>query len=331
MLSLILPTYNEALNLPELFERLTTVLTMPHEIIVVDDDSPDHTWEIAERLSSQYPAIKVLRRVGRRGLSSAVTEGFALSGGDVLMVMDADLQHDPHLILRLYEAVIGGADLAVASRYIEGGGVGDWVTGRRLLSKAATFLAASLPAVHVSDPMSGFFAVSRRAYTLIAARLRPTGFKILLEVLSALPPHSKVAEVPLQFQLRKHGESKLSMRVQWQFVLQMLRIACSRLVGSLQRHGWALFLLALIVLGIVLIPRVWAVRLLYTDAAVRAEVQNTLVHTAEREGWLLSDLLLLRVDVAGVETLHRSHLRGQDPSSCMYLAFDGSAPTACGI
>lgn len=222
---------------------LKGVLLMPHEIIVVDDNSPDETWRVAEELKAQYPAIRVLRRIGRRGLSSAVTEGFAMAHGEVLMVMDADLQHDPNLIMTLYDAVQNGAAIAVASRYIEGGSVGDWVTGRRILSKTATWLASSLPPVHSSDPMSGFFALNRASYTLIAPHLQPTGFKILLEVLSCLPAGSKISEAPLHFAFRKHGESKLNMWVEVQFVLQLVRIAAKRLWQILLGRAWILFLL----------------------------------------------------------------------------------------
>jgi len=329
MLSLILPTFNESKNLPELMAVLKGVLQMPHEIIVVDDNSPDETWRVAEELKTQYPTIRVLRRIGRRGLSSAVTEGFAMAHGDVLMVMDADLQHDPNLIVKLYDAVQNGAAIAVASRYIEGGSVGDWVTGRRLLSKTATWLASSLPPVHSSDPMSGFFALNRASYNLIAPHLRPTGFKILLEVLSCLPAGSTIAEVPLHFAFRKHGESKLNMWVEMQFVLQLLRIAAKRVWQILMRRVWILFLLVACVLLLAFLPHVWRLRLLYTDAAVRSSVQKTMQAAADTHGWLLSDLIVDEVFPDRVRVLHRTVNRGTDTSECMDLSYNTSSPVPC--
>lgn len=298
---------------------------MGHEIIVVDDDSPDHTWEVAETLKAQYPAVRVCRRIGRRGLSSAVTEGFAMAKGDVLMVMDADLQHDPKLIVRLYEGITGGADIAVASRYIEGGSVGDWVTGRRLLSKTATWLAKWLPPVHSSDPMSGFFALNRTSYNKIAPHLRPTGFKILLEVLACLPATSRLVEVPLHFAFRKHGQSKLNIWVECQFIFQLVRISFKRLLGLLRAWQWMIFLLVLGVMLLVLAPRAWRLRLLYTDFSVRTQVEDTLRQTADRYGWLLSSLSIEEVYPDRVRVLHREIYRGTDTSQCMVFFYTTSS------
>ncbi len=329
MLSLVLPTYNEAANLPELFAALRKVLSIPHEVIVVDDDSPDQTWRIAEELKKQYPTIRVLRRIGRRGLSSAVTEGFAMATGDVLMVMDADLQHDPHLILALYHAVQEGADIAVASRYIEGGSVGEWVTGRRILSKTATWLAHALPPVHSTDPMSGFFAIRRIAYTKIAPKLHPTGFKILLEVLSCLPASSRLTEVPLQFQFRKHGESKLNFWVEWQFVVQLIRIALRRIIHLARSFELSAFLIVVFLMLLIFVPRAWRLRLLYLDSTVRASVQRTLQTVADREGWLLSGTLVEEVSRDHMRITHQDVHRGFSPVDCFDVSFADSSLTPC--
>ena len=329
MLSLILPTYNEAANIPTLLEKLQAVLTMPFEVIVVDDDSKDQTWKVAEDLRATYPWLRVLRRVGRRGLSSAVTDGFSIAVGEVLMVMDADLQHDPHLITKLYEAILHGADIAVASRYIEGGSVGDWVRGRRILSKTATWLASSLPPVHSTDPMSGFFALRRATYNRIAPQLRPTGFKILLEVLSCMPEKSTITEVPLQFQFRIHGESKLNFRVQWEFLWQVCRIALKRLFQILSRWQRILFIIIAVIIAVVLLPRAWRLRLLYTDAHVRALAQSTLQQTADVEGWLLSDMNVQEVTADHVEISHRAIYRGTDTTECLDLPFETTTPVPC--
>ncbi len=322
MLSLILPTYCEAANLPELMAVLQTVLSMPHEIIVVDDDSKDQTWRVAEELQQTYPAIRVLRRIGRRGLSSAVTEGFAMANGDVLMVMDADLQHDPQLITKLYNAVTNGADIAVASRYIEGGSVGEWVTGRRLLSKTATWLAKWIPPVHSSDPMSGFFAINRASYNHIAPHLRPTGFKILLEVLSCLPSSSRLTEVPLQFQFRKHGESKLNLRVELEFIVQLLRI-------TLHRIQWALFLCISVILAIIFLLQLWPMLLLYYDASARSSVQQSLQSISDERGWLLSDITVISVQKDRFTFIHREHFRGAGEGECYEWKFASPVPVSC--
>src|SRR3990167_11135087 len=152
MLSLILPTYNEALNLPELLPKIRSVLSqVPHEIIIVDDDSPDHTWKVAQELAEKLGDVHVIRRIGRRGLSSAVIEGFLAAKGDVLAVMDADGQHDLTLIPKLFVAVRSGSNVAIGSRYIEGGSVGSWDERRYRLSRIATNLAKRLCKVEVND------------------------------------------------------------------------------------------------------------------------------------------------------------------------------------
>lgn len=303
---------------------------MPHEIIVVDDNSPDGTWKVAEALQATYPALRVLRRIGRRGLSSAVTEGFAMATGDVLMVMDSDLQHDPQLIMALYDAIIAGADIAVASRYIEGGSVGEWVTGRRIISKTATWLSHALPPVHSSDPMSGFFAIRHGAYMGIANTLRPTGFKILLEVLAALPANSRLVEVPLQFQFRKHGESKLNVWVEWQFVVQLMRIAFRRFVQILRAWQFVLFMVVVLILFLSLAPKAWRLRLLYTDAAVRTSVHHTLQQVTEREGWLISGTLVQEVFTDHMRLFHRDVYRGAHVSDdCFDVSFVDSTLVPC--
>lgn len=329
VLSLILPTYKEAANLPELFAALKTVLSMPHEIIVVDDDSPDLTWKVAEELKLQYSTVRVLRRIGRRGLSSAVTEGFAMATGDVLMVMDADLQHDPELIIKLYNAVTAGADIAVASRYIEGGSVGDWVTGRRLLSKAATWMAKWLPPVHSSDPMSGFFALNRTSYTKIVPHLRPTGFKILLEVLSCLPSSSKLTEVPLHFAFRKHGESKLNWRVEVEFIVQLLRIALKRFLQMFVRRQWLFFMIAILVSLIVLLPRVFAISPFYLRSSTRAAVISSMQATASGYGLPVSHFSIHAVYNDSVLFHKRDLYRGYDSTVCIRVLYADHTIVPC--
>jgi dolichol-phosphate mannosyltransferase len=231
MLSLVLPTYNEADNLPELIPALETLLAgLPYEIIVVDDDSPDGTWRVALDLARQRDRVRVIRRVGRRGLSSAVVEGFLAAKGDVLAVADADGQHDLALLPKLYEAVLGGANVAVGSRYAEGGSVGDWDERRHLLSRIATGLAIRLCKVAVQDPMSGFFALDRATFEKALPRLNPKGFKILLDLLVHAPDGTRARELPFRFGARTRGESKLSRRVQIEFLEYLWDVVVGRFI-----------------------------------------------------------------------------------------------------
>ena len=209
MISVVVPTYNEAENIPELLERLDRALAgRSYEVVVVDDGSPDGTAEVARRLSGRYP-VRILVREGRRGLSSAVVEGARLAAGEVIVVMDADLQHPPELVPKLAEAAERGC-LAVASRYIKGGAVKGWPWHRRLVSRGAVLLARILlpEARGVKDAVSGFFAYRRDCI----ANIKPTGlYKILLDVLVQCKPKC-VVEIPYVFGLRARGYSKLDTR-----------------------------------------------------------------------------------------------------------------------
>ena len=329
MLSIVLPTYNEAQNLPELIRRLKAVLAMPHELIIVDDDSPDRTWEVAQHLAHGDSSIRVLRRIGRRGLSSAVVEGFAMAYGDILVVMDSDLQHDPQLVLDLAKAIEGGATIAVASRYIAGGSVGEWVRGRRILSKTATYLAHALPPVKSTDPMSGFFAIRAAAYHPLAPHLHPTGFKILLEVLAHLPRSIVIAEVPLKFSMRLHGESKLSLFIEMQFLLQLMRIALLRLRSLLVHFQAPIFWVIALVLLFTFGWRAWHLRLLYSDATVRHSAEVALKTVTDKQGWLMSDVIIQNVQTDRVEILHQVHKRGVDPAHCFQIFYVAPNPSPC--
>jgi dolichol-phosphate mannosyltransferase len=229
--SLVIPTYNESQNIKELVAVLSKLLDqfLPHnyELIVVDDDSPDHTWEVAESLIVDYPQLKVLRRKGERGLSTAVIRGWQNADGEVLGVIDGDLQHPPERLLKLLAAIQNGADLAVASRHIETGGVSNWNLVRRFLSRGAQLLGLIiLPGVigRVSDPMSGYFAVRRDA--ICDRPLNPIGYKILIEVL-ARGDISKVTEVGYIFQERQEGESKVTWKQYLEYISHLIRLRLS--------------------------------------------------------------------------------------------------------
>lgn len=233
--SLVIPTYNESGNIERIIQQLSTMLdeVLPnnYELIVVDDDSPDRTWELAEALTSAYPCLRVMRRETERGLATAVIRGWQVAQGEVLGVIDGDLQHPPDTLLRLLSELEQGADLAVASRHVEGGGVSTWSAARRFLSRGAQLLGLIiLPHVisRVSDPMSGYFLVHRSA--IAGQTLNPVGYKILIEVLGR-GVIDQIAEVGYVFQEREEGESKVTWKQYTDYVhhLLRLRIASGRL------------------------------------------------------------------------------------------------------
>lgn len=219
--SLIVPTFNESENLPVLVQELSKRLEGDFEVLVVDDDSPDETWRVGEQLSSQYGFVRVVRRIGEKGLSSAVIEGFSQARGDIVGVMDADLSHPPSVIPKLVSAVGGGMDVAVASRYVPGGGVEDWPALRLFISRVAGLMARGLTGVR--DPMSGCFMVKK---SVVEDRLlNPLGFKILLEILVKGDYDSnRVVEVPILFRNRLRGESKLGGQVMLQYISHLIKL-----------------------------------------------------------------------------------------------------------
>jgi len=229
--SLIIPTFKEAKNIPQIVEQLSRLLDSQlageYELIVVDDNSPDETWKVAQELTADYPQLRVMRRIDERGLSTAVIRGWQVARGEVLGVIDADLQHPPELLLQLWSEIQRGADLAVASRHVEGGGVSDWSIIRRFLSRGAqTIGLILLPGVvgRVSDPMSGYFMVRRQC--LVGRPLSPLGYKILIEVLG----RGKVpwiGEVGYVFQERQAGESKVTWKQYVEYLQHLLRLRLS--------------------------------------------------------------------------------------------------------
>ncbi|MCD6324505.1 MAG: glycosyltransferase family 2 protein, partial [Desulfurococcales archaeon] len=225
--SVVIPTYNEKENLPELVSRIHEALhsiRIPYEVIVVDDASPDGTAAEAFRLSQMYP-VKVIVREDKLGLSSAVLEGVRFAEGEYVVVMDADLQHPPEVIPRLLKrALRDSCDIVVASRYVEGGSVGEWNLLRKAISKGATYVARVLlpQSRKVKDPMSGFFLFRKKV--LEGAQLNPKGFKILLEIL-VRGRYSRVCEEPFKFGVRAHGESKLGGREIFNYLAHVIQLA----------------------------------------------------------------------------------------------------------
>jgi len=244
--SLVVPTYNEVGNIAKIVQILTDILNdfIPgdYELIVVDDNSPDGTWEIAQSLMTEYPQLRVMRREQERGLSSAVIRGWQVAQGQVLAVIDGDLQHPPHILRELLTNMEQGADLAVASRHVDGGGVSSWSVIRRFLSRGAQILGlVILPGVlgRVSDPMSGYFMVRRSA--IANATMNPVGYKILLEVI-ARGKVRQIAEVGYVFQERQEGESKVTWKqyVDYLHHLVRLRLSTEPLESFRQRFNFPL-------------------------------------------------------------------------------------------
>ena len=230
-LSLIVPTYNESGNIEKIVQILSSILdkALPndYELIIVDDDSPDRTWDLAGVLMSDYPHLRVMRRQTERGLSTAVIRGWQAAKGEILGVIDGDLQHPPEVLVKLLSAISKGADLAVASRHVEEGGVSDWSIVRRFLSRGAQMLGlVILPRAisRVSDPMSGYFMVRRSA---IAGKImNPIGYKILIEVLGR-GDIERIAEAGYIFQEREEGESKVTWKQYKEYIHHLLRLRFS--------------------------------------------------------------------------------------------------------
>lgn len=227
-ITLVIPTYNEAGNIPILVEKVFDIFSnndLDGHVIVVDDDSPDHTWKIAQDLMDQYPKLRVIRRENERGLSSAVLNGFAIANTDIVGVIDADLSHPPEKIPELVTPIINGeADFTLGSRYIDQGGIENWPLKRKLSSKVATLVVSGL--TKVKDPMSGFFFLKKDIINNVD--LSPKGFKIGLEILVRTKCR-KVKEIPIVFRDREYGESKLSSNVIIDYLIHVSKLYMLRI------------------------------------------------------------------------------------------------------
>jgi dolichol-phosphate mannosyltransferase len=223
-LGVIIPVLNEAANIAPLIERIDTALAgIVWEAIIVDDNSPDGTSAVARQAAARDPRVRIVERIGRRGLSSAVIEGMLASGAPVLAVIDGDMQHDEAVLPQMYRAVAeGGKDLAVGTRYVEGGSTGDWDASREKMSRFATALSRRLLKAEMSDPMSGFFTIRREAMVAAMPHLSSIGFKILMDLVASSPTRLDIAEIPYTFRNRIHGESKFDARVAQEFAILLL-------------------------------------------------------------------------------------------------------------
>jgi dolichol-phosphate mannosyltransferase len=224
ILSIVIPTYNEKANLRPLCEAIaSSLIDIPYEIIIVDDDSPDGTWKEASLLGSQGFPVRCLRRVGRRGLSSAVIEGVLSARAEFVGIMDADMQHDEKLLPEMLQIMREGeTDIVIASRYIEGGGLGEWDMTRQRMSTFATMCSRLAGGEQTTDPMSGFFMTRREIFDAHVHELSLQGYKILLDVLASVKKPLKIREVPLVFRQRNAGESKLDFMILAEYVFLLI-------------------------------------------------------------------------------------------------------------
>lgn len=227
--AVVVPTLNEAANVGTLIAKLSVVLAgRGWEVVFVDDDSPDGTSELVRRIGRTSRHVRIVQRVGRRGLSSAVVEGILATAAPIIAVMDGDLQHGEEALPHLIDTIMsGGADIAVGTRYVAGGGIGDWDKDRARMSRLATRAGQIALGTDVSDPMSGFFAIRRDAFERALPRLSAIGFKILIDLLASSPVPLKVAEIPYQFRTREAGESKIGARV----IAEYAELIADKMIG----------------------------------------------------------------------------------------------------
>lgn len=222
-LAIIVPTYKEADTVAELARRVSIALDgIAWEIIFVDDDSPDGTAARVRELARSDARIRVIQRIGRRGLSSACIEGMLATSAPFLAVMDGDLQHDESLLPTMLQTLRDEElDIVVGSRYVAGGGVGDWSERRQSMSRFATRIGQRLIHAELQDPMSGFFMVRADVVQSCVRRLSGVGFKILLDIFSSAEQPLRFRELPFVFRPRHAGDSKLEQAVLWEYLLML--------------------------------------------------------------------------------------------------------------
>jgi dolichol-phosphate mannosyltransferase len=219
-LSVVVPTFNERDNVTTLFRRLEAALSgVAWEVIFVDDNSPDGTWDVVRSLARQDCRVRCIRRIGRRGLSGACIEGILASSAPFAAVIDADLQHDETQLPVMLALLQGGEfDLVVGSRYVEGGNADSFNKQRASASHLATGVAKRVLRVKIADPMSGFFMIRRDRFEQLAPWLSTQGFKILLDIVATARGELRIKEIPFTFGSRLHGESKLDSMVALDFL-----------------------------------------------------------------------------------------------------------------
>jgi len=259
--AIIIPTLNERDNIPVLLSALDVALIgWNYEVIFVDDWSSDGTPDMIAAIAERRHNVRLIRRYGRRGLSTAVVEGVLSTLAPVIAVIDADMQHDEKVLPQLIDAVVnGGQDMAVGSRYCADGSVGEWGGQRAKGSQLATWLSHKVLRTQVTDPMSGFFVARKAVVIASLPQLSNMGFKILLDVLASSPTPLKIVEKPYVFRSRHAGESKLDSSVAVDFIMLLLdkkfgRFISPRLIMFCAVGGLGFLVHLSILLSIMLLP-----------------------------------------------------------------------------
>jgi dolichol-phosphate mannosyltransferase len=229
-LSIIVPTYNENDNVELLVNKLRKALNgVDWEVIFVDDDSSDGTANLIKSIAKENKKVRILHRIGRRGLSSACVEGMLSSSASYLAVIDGDLQHDETILPEMLHYLKNeDLDIVVGSRYVNGGGIGNWECSRLKKSQLATKLSKVIVPSELKDPMSGFFMIKRDSFEKSVRNLSLIGFKILVDLFASSPKPFKFREVPYHFRSRQNGKSKLDATVMWDYLLLLI----DKLIGK---------------------------------------------------------------------------------------------------
>ncbi len=228
-LVVVVPVFNERENVTKVVEALDKALSaVSWEVIFIDDDSEDGTAAVVHELASRDGRVRLLHRVGRRGLSSACIEGIMASTARYCAVMDGDLQHDQRLLPEMLEVLRKGeSEIVIGSRYMQGGGTGDWDSRRVGISRLASRMSKLVLHATLTDPMSGFFMVTREAFLERVHRLSGIGFKILLDLFASSEKPLEYRELPYEFRPRQAGKSKLDSRVGWEYFM----LLADKLIG----------------------------------------------------------------------------------------------------
>jgi dolichol-phosphate mannosyltransferase len=237
-LCVVVPVLNERDNIAPLVDAVRATLNgIAWEIMFVDDNSRDGTRAAIAAVAAQEPRVRMIHRVGRRGLASAFIEGAQASFAANIAAMDGDMQHDETLLPKMLQALRDGADLVIGSRYVPGGGIGEWDAKRAGMSNLATRLGQMVLKTDIADPMSGFFMLRREVFERALPNLSAIGFKILLDIVASLPTPPRIVELPFQFRTRVAGESKLDAGVMRDFALLLV----DKMVGHVVPVRFVLF------------------------------------------------------------------------------------------
>jgi len=339
-LSIVIPTLNEEGNICALVAKLRETLRgVNWEGIFVDDDSRDNTRVVITRLARDDGRIRLLHRIGRRGLSSACIEGIQASTAPFVAVMDADLQHDETLLPRMLQVLRSSeCDVVVGSRYVSGGGVAGWDARRAEFSNLATRLGKVILKVEVADPMSGFFMLRREAFDSAVRRLSAVGFKILVDILASSQRPLAVQELPYHFRLRTAGESKLDALVAWEYLVLLADKTVGRYIpvrfaifGAIGLAGLGLHLVVLwLALNVAKAPFPWAQSTATGVAMVANFTLNNWLTYRDRQlkGWAFLRGLATFILVCGIGAVANvglaSFLVGSERSSWWLAGIAGA-------